>query len=929
MKKYLILSCIILVIAISLLSTDEAKPESLKGKVTEFSATDMPFDDGAGIVLKWKPLDKSHRVIKYNIYRGVSPDSLFLLNSIEVDPKLGVLANELFYYDRGEQPLVEFETAPMKLKKEKQQNNDSPLYRKFPQQPELLASMLHRYNVLGATNASKLYYKSSPISKDEDILAGLKLRCFDYIMAFPMAGQDYYYTILAINERGQYLPYADIQKVIPEDNPPEAAAIFSSAYFADTGILNYEWIPPSSSPDIAMWEGWLIPKSLKPANGEVLSENWQASAMPLFQIPNYYGSESACHSVNTKEEGIKLPPNMEDYYTVLSYSDYLGQSAAVPAKNYRILNSSQQLKMPSIEVKDTMNDKGDYLTVSLGKPIVFVSHALYLNKAKTALKINYEVSENELYKIKELQFTILDSLDRKIGKVSEYYLDKTVNFKLPAQYKHISNMKVRIAVLAKGDKDYEDYSEQRIVYDTQNKVFRGENIYYENEPLNKLYYEILTHNSFDPDFMFGNRTNGLTRAYGHPIPYESTVYHLIPNNATISKQMLMNPQLTIAVDSDKGYSFAVPLFRDKFEKDLQKQKEELDNLLKQKEQYANAPIPDSLQFAIQEAEGSYNFIINHPAYLKSQKASNNKAWLKTLLATRNQNMRSYSYQVLKTDGKANFIVTSTYADAKGNTYFYPKSEWFDSTKYITLFASILLCILLIYAIIISRRGDVYIRPIAGLESIEEAVGRATEMGRPLMFVPGWGTLGDPDTVASMMILGQVAKKAAEFDVRLISPHCDYMVMPMAQEIVQNAFNEVGRPDAYNPNDIFFVSYDQFPFCAGVNGLTVRERVATIFYMGFFNAEALLLTETGNQTGAFQIAGTDAITQVPFFITTCSYTLIGEEFYAASAYISRNPDLVSMLKASDYFKVIIVAVIIIGTLLASFNLTGFINAFPIE
>ncbi|HNV92964.1 MAG TPA: hypothetical protein PKM80_03300, partial [Candidatus Cloacimonas sp.] len=106
MKKYLILSCIILVIAISLLSTDEAKPESLKGKVTEFSATDMPFDDGAGIVLKWKPLDKSHRVIKYNIYRGVSPDSLFLLNSIEVDPKLGVLANELFYYDRGEQPLV-------------------------------------------------------------------------------------------------------------------------------------------------------------------------------------------------------------------------------------------------------------------------------------------------------------------------------------------------------------------------------------------------------------------------------------------------------------------------------------------------------------------------------------------------------------------------------------------------------------------------------------------------------------------------------------------------------------------------------------------------------------------------------------------------------------------------------------------------------
>ena len=929
MKKYLILSCIILVIAISLLSTDEAKPESLKGKITEFSATDMPFDDGSGIVLKWKPLDKSHHVIKYNIYRGVSPDSLFLISNIEVDPKLGVLANELFFYDRGDQPLVEFETAPLKLKKEKQQGKDSPLYQKFPQQTNLIATMLDRYNVLGVTNASKLYHKSSPIKRGEDIMAGLKLDGFDYIMAFPKAGQNYYYTILAVNERGRYLPYADVQKVIPEDNPPEAAATFSSTYFADTGIFNFEWVPPTSSPDIAMWESWLIPKSLKPAKGEALSENWRASAFPLFQIPNYSGSASACHSVNTKEEGISLPPNMEDYYTVLAYSDYMGQSAEVTAKHYRILNSAQQLKMPLIEVKDKKNDKGDYLTVSLGKPIVFVSHALYLNKAKTALKINYEVSDNDLYNIKELQFTILDSLNKEIGKVSEHYLDKTIRFKLPAQYKHLGNMKIRVAVRTNGEKNFEDYTEQHIVYDTHNKVFRGEDIYFENEPVNKLYYEILTRNNFDHDFMFGNRINGLSRAYDHSIPYESTVYHLITDYDAKTKRLLMDPQLTIAVDSEKGYSFTVPLFRDKFEKDLKQHKEELDKLLEQKKQYADSQIPDSLQYAIQEAEGSYNFIINHPAYLQSQKAKTNRAWLKTLLATRHQNMRSYSYQVLKTDGKANFIATPTYTDAKGHKTFFPKSDWFDTTKYITLFASILLCLLLVYSIIISRKGDVYIRPISGLESIEEAVGRATEMGRPIMFVPGWGTLGDPDTIASMMILGQVAKKAAEFDVRLISPHCDYMVLPMAQEIVQNSYNEVGRPDAYNANDIFFVSYDQFPFCAGVNGLTVRERVATIFYMGFFNAEALLLTETGNQTGAFQIAGTDAITQVPFFITTCSYTLIGEEFYAASAYISRNPDLVSMLKASDYFKVFIVASLIIGAILATFNLTGFINAFPIE
>jgi len=179
------------------------------------------------------------------------------------------------------------------------------------------------------------------------------------------------------------------------------------------------------------------------------------------------------------------------------------------------------------------------------------------------------------------------------------------------------------------------------------------------------------------------------------------------------------------------------------------------------------------------------------------------------------------------------------------------------------------------------------------------------------------------------VLAQVAKKTAEYDVRLINPHCDYMVLPLAQEMVSSSYSEVGRPDSYNQNDIFFVSDDQFPFTAGVNGITLRERVATIFYMGFFNAEALLLTETGNQTGAIQIAATDAVTQVPFFITTCDYTLIGEEFYAASAYLSKNHDMVSMLKAQDYFKLFIIITIILGAVLSTFNITSFIHSFPLE
>ncbi|MCD4652172.1 MAG: hypothetical protein K8S56_10380, partial [Candidatus Cloacimonetes bacterium] len=95
----------------------------------------------------------------------------------------------------------------------------------------------------------------------------------------------------------------------------------------------------------------------------------------------------------------------------------------------------------------------------------------------------------------------------------------------------------------------------------------------------------------------------------------------------------------------------------------------------------------------------------------------------------------------------------------------------------------------------------------------------------------------------------------------------------------------------------------------------------------FWAEALIMTETGSSTGAVQIAGTDAVTQIPFFITTCDYTLIGEELYAAAAYLAREPLQLGSLKAQDYFKFLILSFVIAGAVFSTAHLTFIINAFP--
>ncbi len=207
-----------------------------------------------------------------------------------------------------------------------------------------------------------------------------------------------------------------------------------------------------------------------------------------------------------------------------------------------------------------------------------------------------------------------------------------------------------------------------------------------------------------------------------------------------------------------------------------------------------------------------------------------------------------------------------------------------------------------------RNPHVHLRRIAGLDAVEEAIGRSTEMGRPILYLTGSGGMDEVSTIAATVILGEVAKKVAHYDTSLKVPHRDPIVMAVCVA--------AGRPDAYKDDSNFFITSDQFSYTAAVDGIMLREKPAANFFMGSYFAESLLLTETGASTGAIQIAGTDSDHQLPFFVTTCDYTLIGEELYAASAYLSREPVLVGTLRGQDIGKALIMGALILGTFLAT-------------
>ncbi len=256
-----------------------------------------------------------------------------------------------------------------------------------------------------------------------------------------------------------------------------------------------------------------------------------------------------------------------------------------------------------------------------------------------------------------------------------------------------------------------------------------------------------------------------------------------------------------------------------------------------------------------------------------------------------------------------------------------RENWFSPDRTNSFIASVLFILILLISIAMAKSGkNIFIRRIAGLNAIDEAIGRATEIGKKVLYIPGIQSMDEIQTIASISILSYVARVTARYGADLDVPNKDPLTFVSAREVVRSAYLQEGRPDLYREEMVNYVTYDQFAYTAAVSARMIREKPAAIFLIGYFFAESLILAETGQSTGAIQIAGQADPTQLPFFVATCDYTLIGEELYAASAYLTREPILLGSMRAQDIAKGIVILLGILGIIVTSLGLAWYPNLF---
>ncbi len=252
---------------------------------------------------------------------------------------------------------------------------------------------------------------------------------------------------------------------------------------------------------------------------------------------------------------------------------------------------------------------------------------------------------------------------------------------------------------------------------------------------------------------------------------------------------------------------------------------------------------------------------------------------------------------------------------------YEGAQYLDTGWFSRVFTLVLVAFVLLNIKRAKSGKDLYIRRIAGLNAIDEAVGRATEMGRPVLMVPGLSGM-NAIVVQALNIFVYVTRLCARFANPILVCCADAAVYTVAQEMIRDTYQQEGAIERYDTDSVRFISDRQFAFAAGVSGLIQREQAAATFFMGAFYAESLIFAETANSTGAIQIASSTETTQTPFFIAACDYVLIGDEFYAASAYLTRQPILVGSLVGQDWSKILIAATALAGAL----NVTAIVGPF---
>lgn len=223
-------------------------------------------------------------------------------------------------------------------------------------------------------------------------------------------------------------------------------------------------------------------------------------------------------------------------------------------------------------------------------------------------------------------------------------------------------------------------------------------------------------------------------------------------------------------------------------------------------------------------------------------------------------------------------------------------------------------VLMVGFALLNRRWPVKLRTIQAFEVLDQAIERAVEAGERVHLSLGTGSLIGPESapaLAGLAALTRIARSTSMSDRPVVVTTADGSLAILARDTLRTTYAEVGAAELYEPTSGRLLGPTPFSYAAGLPAVLQNEQVAVHMLNGSFGFEAGLAADFGERAGSFVIGGTDDVQSQSLMYAVAQAPLIGEEVFAAPAYLDAGPMHKASLRAQDVVRFILIALIVLG------------------
>lgn len=217
--------------------------------------------------------------------------------------------------------------------------------------------------------------------------------------------------------------------------------------------------------------------------------------------------------------------------------------------------------------------------------------------------------------------------------------------------------------------------------------------------------------------------------------------------------------------------------------------------------------------------------------------------------------------------------------------------------------------------ILSRQNVLPLRPISSFARLGQAIGRVVEGGSRLHVSLGRGLLTTPQSasaLAGLTLLRRLAELTVMGDRPPVAVSGDAALMLLAQDTLRSVARDAHLP--YDPTAARLGGLTPFSYAAASIPSILHENVSTVVLMGNFGPEAALLADAAERSSALCVAGSDNLTAQSILYAAAQEPLIGEEMFAAGAYIEPTPLHAASLIAQDVLRWLLILAMVGGAVL---------------